>query len=90
MRRVLQRPAAGFDKTVVIVFSLFSLLVASQGLTQLISLSVPVLVGLLSARHRADRLGLFDRLWVSAPRVFVPVMIVALLFGIVDGLRRPS
>ncbi len=33
-------------KTVVIVFSLFSLLVANQGLTQLISLSVPVLVGL--------------------------------------------
>ncbi|WP_215200549.1 branched-chain amino acid transport system II carrier protein, partial [Escherichia coli] len=31
-------------------------------------------------------LSLFDRLWVSAPRVFVPVMIVALLFGIVDGL----
>lgn len=73
-------------KTVVIVFSLFSLLVANQGLTQLISLSVPVLVGLYPLAIVLIALSLFDRLWVSAPRVFVPVMIVALLFGIVDGL----
>ncbi|MCO6059236.1 branched-chain amino acid transport system II carrier protein, partial [Pseudomonas sp. MOB-449] len=33
-------------RTVVIVVSLFSLLVANLGLTQLISFSVPVLVGL--------------------------------------------
>ena len=33
-------------RSVVIVFALFSLLVANQGLTQLISVSVPVLVGL--------------------------------------------
>lgn len=77
-------------KTVVIVFSLFSLLVANQGLTQLISLSVPVLVGLYPLAIVLIALSLFDRLWVSAPRVFVPVMIVALLFGIVDGLGRPS
>ncbi len=73
-------------KTVVIVFSLFSLLVANQGLTQFISLSVPVLVGLYPLAIVLIALSLFDRLWVSAPRVFVPVMIVALLFGIVDGL----
>ncbi|MFX9559728.1 branched-chain amino acid transport system II carrier protein, partial [Acinetobacter baumannii] len=57
-----------------------------QGLTQLISLSVPVLVGLYPLAIVLIALSLFDRLWVSAPRVFVPVMIVALLFGIVDGL----
>jgi len=77
-------------KTVVIVFSLFSLLVANQGLTQLISLSVPVLVGLYPLAIVLIALSLFDRLWVSAPRVFVPVMIVALLFGIVDGTRLSS
>ena len=53
-------------KTVVIVFSLFSLLVANQGLTQLISLSVPVLVGLYPLAIVLIALSLFDRLWVSA------------------------
>lgn len=50
----------------MIVFSLFSLLVANQGLTQLISLSVPVLVGLYPLAIVLIALSLFDRLWVSA------------------------
>ncbi len=73
-------------RTVVIVFALFSLLVANQGLTQLISVSVPVLVGLYPLAIVLVALSLLDRFWVSPSRVFVPVMAVTLIFGVVDGL----
>ena len=73
-------------RAVVIVFALFRLLVAHQGLTQLISVSVPVLVGLYPLAIVLVALSLLDRFWLSAPRVFVPVMAVTLVFGVVDGL----
>ena len=73
-------------RTVVVSFTLFSLLVANQGLTQLISVSIPVLVGLYPLAIMLVALNLLDRLWISAPRVFVPVMLVTLVFGVVDGL----
>ncbi|WP_407291030.1 branched-chain amino acid transport system II carrier protein [Stutzerimonas zhaodongensis] len=73
-------------RTVVVVFTLFSLAVANQGLTQLINVSVPVLVGLYPLAIALIVLSLLDRLWISPSRVFVPVMVVTLLFGIVDGL----
>ncbi|WP_312396057.1 branched-chain amino acid transport system II carrier protein [Stutzerimonas kunmingensis] len=73
-------------RTVVVVFALFSLLVANQGLTQLISVSVPVLVGLYPLAIVLVALSLLDRFWVSPSRVFVPVMAVTLIFGVVDGL----
>ena len=73
-------------RTVVIVFALFSLLVANQGLTQLISVSVPVLVGLYPLAIVLVALSLLDRFWVSPSRVFMPVMAVTLIFGVVDGL----
>jgi LIVCS family branched-chain amino acid:cation transporter len=71
---------------VVLVFGAFSLLVANQGLTQLISLSVPVLVGLYPLAIVLIALSLADRLWVDPRRVFVPTMAVALVFGVADGL----
>lgn len=73
-------------RSVVVSFTLFSLLVANQGLTQLISVSVPVLVGLYPLAIMLVALSLLDRLWLHAPRVFVPVMAVTLVFGVVDGL----
>lgn len=73
-------------RTVVVIFALFSLLVANQGLTQLISVSVPVLVGLYPLAIVLVALSLLDRFWVSPSRVFVPVMAVTLIFGVVDGL----
>ncbi|MDT4879621.1 Branched-chain amino acid transport system 2 carrier protein [compost metagenome] len=66
-------------------FGVFSLLVANQGLTQLISVSVPVLVGLYPLAIVLVALSLLDRLWLSPRRVFVPVMAVTLIFGLVDG-----
>jgi LIVCS family branched-chain amino acid:cation transporter len=71
---------------VVITFGLFSLVVSNQGLDQLISVSVPVLVGLYPLAIVLVGLSLLSRLWLAAPRVFMPVMAVALVFGIVDAL----
>ena len=73
-------------RTVVILFSLFSLLVANLGLTQLISISVPVLVGLYPLAIVLVALSLADGLWRSASWVFVPVMAVTLVFGVFGGL----
>jgi LIVCS family branched-chain amino acid:cation transporter len=72
-------------RVVVVVLGCFSLLVANQGLTQLISVSVPVLVGLYPLAIVLVALNLLGGLWLSPCRVFVPVMTVTLLFGLVDG-----
>lgn len=74
-------------RTVVIALGVFSLLVANQGLTQLISVSVPVLVGLYPLAIVLVALSLADRLWCQPRRVFVPVMAVTLVFGLFDGLN---
>lgn len=73
-------------RLVVLGFGVFSLLVANQGLTQLISVSVPVLVGLYPLAIVLVALSLLDGLWLSPSRVFIPVMAVTLVFGLVDGL----
>ncbi|MDA7085702.1 branched-chain amino acid transport system II carrier protein [Pseudomonas sp. SA3-5] len=73
-------------RVVVLSFGLFSLLVANQGLTQLISFSIPVLVGLYPLAIVLIALSLLDALWLSPRRVFVPVMAVTLIFGVVDGI----
>ena len=73
-------------RTVVLLLGVFSLLVANQGLTQLISISVPVLVALYPLAIVLVALSLADRLWCEPKRVFVPVMAVTLLFGLMDGL----
>jgi LIVCS family branched-chain amino acid:cation transporter len=73
-------------RSVVIALGLFSLLVANQGLTQLISFSIPVLVGLYPLAIVLVALSLLDGFWLSAARVFRPVMAVALVVGLVVGL----
>ncbi|WP_421684633.1 branched-chain amino acid transport system II carrier protein [Stutzerimonas urumqiensis] len=72
-------------RTVVVLFSAFSLLVSNQGLTQLISVSVPVLVGLYPLAIVLVGLSLMRQWWRRPSTVFVPVMAVTLVFGIVDG-----
>jgi LIVCS family branched-chain amino acid:cation transporter len=74
-------------RTVVVVFGLFSLGVSNQGLTQLISVSVPVLVGLYPLAIALVALSLLGNFWCSAPRVFVPTMAVTLVFGLFDAFN---
>lgn len=73
-------------RLVVVVLALFSLVVSNQGLSQLISVSIPVLVGLYPLAIVLVALSLANRLWRSQGLVFVPVMAVALVFGVADGL----
>lgn len=73
-------------RTIVLVFGLFSLGLANQGLTQLISFSIPVLVGLYPLAIVLVALSLLDDFWRSSARVFRPVMAVALVFGVADGI----
>ena len=83
--RVLRALLPVSYRSVVIVFALFSLLVANQGLTQLISVSVPVLVGLYPLAIVLVALSLLDRFWLSSSRLRARD-VVTLVFGVVDGL----
>ncbi|MBF6631874.1 MAG: branched-chain amino acid transport system II carrier protein [Comamonas sp.] len=74
-------------RTVVIVMSVFSAAVANQGLAQLISVAVPVLVCIYPVAIALIALGLMSRLWKHKARVFIPVMTVALVFGVVDAIK---
>lgn len=74
-------------RTVVIVMSVFSAAVANQGLAQLISVAVPVLVCIYPVAIALIALGLMSKLWKHKARVFAPVMTVALVFGIVDAIK---
>ena len=77
----------GFSyRKVVIAFGLFSMVVANQGLTHLISVSVPVLVGLYPLAIVLVALSLASSLWVKPARVFIPVMGLTFIFGLADGL----
>jgi branched-chain amino acid:cation transporter, LIVCS family len=74
-------------RTVVIVLSVFSAAVSNQGLAQLIAVAVPVLVCIYPVAIALIALGLLSKLWKHPRRVFIPVMTVALVFGIVDAIK---
>ena len=74
-------------RTVVIIISIFSAVVANQGLAQLIAVAVPVLVTIYPVAIALIALGLLSGLWQHKARVFIPVMTVALVFGLVDGIK---
>ena len=63
---------------VVWVFTIFCMAVSNQGLDSLIRISIPVLVWL----------GLFSSSLARPQNIMRPVMLVALVFGIVDGLKQ--
>jgi LIVCS family branched-chain amino acid:cation transporter len=65
----------------------FSAVVANQGLAQLIAVAVPVLVCIYPVAIALIALGLLSKLWKHQPRVFIPVMSVALVFGVVDAIK---
>ena len=70
----------------VIFFTLFSWLVSNQGLTQLIKVSVPVLVGLYPLAIVLVLLSLAQKLWHDPAPVIRVCMAVTLLFGIMDAV----
>ena len=70
----------------VVFFIVFSWAVSNQGLTQLIRVSGPVLVGLYPLAIVLVLLSLAQKLWRNPKPVFRVCMAVALVFGILDGI----
>lgn len=64
-----------------------SLCISNLGLTELIDISVPILTVIYPPCIVLVLLSFFQHYWRSAPRVVIPVVIVSVLFGIVDGLQ---
>ncbi|MCL4118330.1 UNVERIFIED_CONTAM: hypothetical protein GTU68_008587 [Idotea baltica] len=73
-------------KLTVVVFACFSFLASNQGLTQLISFSIPVLTSLYPLAIVLVSLNLLNKFWISPPRIFIPVMLVTLFFSIIDSI----
>ena len=73
-------------RIMVIGLSVFSAVVANQGLAQLIAVAVPVLVGLYPLAITLIVLSLAHR-WNQASRVYIPSMLVALVFGLFDAAK---
>ncbi len=74
-------------QSVVILIGLFSMAAANQGLAQLIRVAVPALYTIYPLAIALVTLNLLSALWRQASRVFIPVMLVALVFGIVEGMK---
>ena len=72
---------------VVWVFTIFCMAVSNQGLDSLIRISIPVLVGLYPLAIVLVCLGLFSSSLARPQNIMRPVMLVALVFGIMDGLK---
>lgn len=73
-------------RSLVLGFAGFSLLVANIGLSQLISVSLPVLIALYPMAIMLVVLNLLNGCWNTASRVFKPVMTVVFVLGVCDGL----
>ena len=73
---------------VVWVFTIFCMAVSNQGLDSLINISIPVLVGLYPLAIVLVCLGLFSNNLLRPQNIMRPVMLVALVFGITDGLKQ--
>lgn len=74
-------------RAVVWLFGLFSMLVANQGLDSLISVSIPVLVGLYPLAIALVCISLLGASWARPANIMRPVMLVTLVFGVIDGLK---
>ncbi len=61
--------------------------VSNQGLDSLIRVSIPVLVGLYPLAIVLVCLGLFSSSLARPQNIMRPVMTVALVFGVMDGLK---
>lgn len=73
-------------RNVVLAVGLFSMVATNQGLTQLIKVAVPALYGIYPLAMALVTLSLLSSCWRRPSRVFKPVMLVALVFGLFAGM----
>ncbi|WP_288450583.1 branched-chain amino acid transport system II carrier protein [uncultured Pseudomonas sp.] len=74
-------------RSLVVLLAAFSLLVSNLGLTQLIQISVPILTAIYPPCIALVVLSFFTARWAAPGRILGPVLLVALAFGILDGLQ---
>ena len=74
-------------RTVVLIIALFSMLVSNLGLDHLIKISLPVLTAIHPPCILLVILSFTTGFWNKSVRIFAPVMLVSLLFGVLDGLK---
>ena len=74
-------------RTVVVSISVFSLGAANLGLAQLIAIAVPALYTIYPVAIALVALSLLSRCWRTPRRIFRPVLLVALGFGLLDGVK---
>ncbi len=77
-------------RTMVLVLAFFSMLVSNSGLSHLIQISIPVLTAIYPPCIVLVMLSFTVHWWNNATRIFAPVMLVSLLFGILDGVKISS
>jgi LIVCS family branched-chain amino acid:cation transporter len=77
-------------KVLVLALALFSLLVSNLGLTNLIHFSIPVLTAIYPPCIALVALSFCKGFWHSQGRIVAPVMLVALVFGMVDAIKGTS
>ncbi|ASB87910.1 branched-chain amino acid transport system II carrier protein [Bacillus sonorensis] len=74
-------------KTVVIIVSLFSLVIANFGLNEIISLSVPILSALYPLAIVVIFLSFIDKLFKERREVYIGTTLATGIFSIIDGLN---
>ena len=77
-------------RSLVFILGLFSMVVSNLGLSLLIQISIPVLTAIYPPCIVLVVLSFTRRWWCSAPRVFKPVMVISLLFGILDAVKSSA
>lgn len=75
-------------RAVILIIATFSFVISNVGLTELIKISAPVLIAIYPPCIVLVMLNFVKKIWQSPHYVFMPVILVSLLFGIVDGLKN--
>lgn len=74
-------------KTIVLIFSIFSMIIANIGLTQLIAFSIPVLVIIYPLAIVLIVLSFFHNLFKGYSLVYIVALIPTGIISIIDGLK---
>lgn len=74
-------------KWVMLVVAVVSFIVSNVGLTELLTISVPVLFVIYPPCIVIVLMSFINKIWNNSSNVYVPVTLVALFFGIFDGFR---
>ena len=77
-------------RVIILIIATFSFVISNVGLTELIKISAPVLIAIYPPCIVLVMLNFIKKFWQAPSWVFVPVVLVALLFGIIDGVKSAN